>query len=506
MKDKWYNEILYEIINSTSEVLLIVDRFNLLDFPEVRKKVKESYPSILEFRSEIELRKKLRDRSQKTLVVFDSYNDIPFDLENKYASIEVKIENIECFKRLDKSVIQKTNPENYQAIYEKYIERFDSRYQKLNEKETERLVEDALDFDTEREREIREIKRNIEEIIQYKKLKVDDFGKLSELIGRYNYLQYNKDSNEFESINYEEIEDELKSFIKTKYEDLMYDIHKNLLNSQVIDRIWKEDSKTALICLDGMGFEEWNVIYEHIMDKLDKEISVEVQFSISLLPTTTTYSRLSLFSGMSPKRLKDKSDHSSLNLRDEAKLFNKKLKNKFEISDYNTTFQKQKTASDLDLNSLLDSDNIGIVLFMIDDKLHNQTDKKTFSRVLRIYLKNSGIENLIKELLDNDYQIWICSDHGNVYSKGNGKRISKDLTEERAKRCGVFDNRLTAKDYDYEKSEIIKLEKLIGEEYLLLLTGDEMFETKGKKELTHGGISLQEIFVPLVKVSKDEGF
>jgi len=505
MKNKWYDEILDEIIHSTAEVLLVVDEFCLLDFLELRKKVKEYYPLIVEFRSEIELRKKLKNRSQKTIVIFDSHNDIPYDLENKYASIEVKIENIDGFNRLDKNLLQKINLENYQAVYEEYMESIDNRYQKLDEKETERLIDEALDFDTQREREINELKENIEEIIQSEKLKTDDFGELSKLIGRYNYLQYNKDSSEFKEINYDKIETELLSFINTKYEDLIYDTHRNLLNSQIIDRIWKDDSKIALICLDGMGFEEWYVIEEYIKDKFDEKISIEIQFSISLLPTTTTYSRLPIFSGASPKRLKDISDDSSLNLREEDKLFNKKLKNKYDISDYNITFTKQKNASNLHIDSLLDSDNIGMVLFMIDDQLHNQNDKKTFSNVLGIYLKNSGIEKLIKELLDNNYQIWICSDHGNVYSKGNGKKISRDLTKDRAKRCAVFNNRLTAEDYDYEKSKIIQLEKLIGEEYLLLLTGDEMFEREGKKELTHGGISLQEIFVPLVKVSRDEG-
>ena len=59
-------------------------------------------------------------------------------------------------------------------------------------------------------------------------------------------------------------------------------------------------------------------------------------------------------------------------------------------------------------------------------------------------------------------------------------------------------------EYKDENKILIQLKDMIGEDFILLLTDNSMFNTKGNTGLTHGGISLEEVVLPFIEVKKNE--
>jgi hypothetical protein len=66
----------------------------------------------------------------------------------------------------------------------------------------------------------------------------------------------------------------------------------------------------------------------------------------------------------------------------------------------------------------------------------------------------------------------------------------------------IFDHRELATEYETEKTELLQFGNIIGDQWLLLETQNEMFDNLDQKRITHGGISVEEVIVPYVKVIK----
>ena len=65
-------------------------------------------------------------------------------------------------------------------------------------------------------------------------------------------------------------------------------------------------------------------------------------------------------------------------------------------------------------------------------------------RLLSI-LPSTGIEKTLIELLSNGYSIYITSDQGSIWCKGNGYLADKYLVDDRANMALLYPNRLLAR-------------------------------------------------------------
>ena len=74
----------------------------------------------------------------------------------------------------------------------------------------------------------------------------------------------------------------------------------------------------------------------------------------------------------------------------------------------------------------------------------------------------------------------------------------------KARRYLLSDKQELMEEYETEDSKIIQLKNMIGEDYLLLLTGNNMFAGKNDEGLAHGGISIEEMIVPFIEVKYND--
>jgi len=290
-------------------------------------------------------------------------------------------------------------------------------------------------------------------------------------------------------------------YVLNYYEDLIYSTN-SLINSNILDLVFgNPDEKNALICFDCMGFEEWNVIKEYLEKRMN--LNFDIKYSFSMLPSETNYSGNALFAGSTPKNIRNLKFINEIHWGNEGGLFKHCLNKRIGINSNLIYFQRCVDARDIkiDYSSVGDYSAIGLVFSFVDRLVHtNLMDKSRLIYNIRIHLGKSNIDEFIRSLLCQGFRVYFASDHGNIFCKGNGINVSKDLVDSKAKRYLLSDKKELLEEYKTQDSKIIQLKNMIGEDYLLLLAGNSMFAGRNDEGLTHGGISIEEMVVPFIEV------
>lgn len=312
---------------------------------------------------------------------------------------------------------------------------------------------------------------------------------LGKLWGELIYLSYKHNSN-----NYLDLIPEADSFsekfvLTEKMNDAFFASlsDKPVTVDKILHNIKSEKKeKTALVCFDCMGWAEWFLLKDYLHEL---NLSFEESELFALLPSVTSISRTAIFLG-STDVYNIKTPGRAYEERAFGSFFPKKETKYFNGSDSIST------------DSLLGYDYISVLFSFFDDIAHaaqipaNGLEKLLYFDAINSYLKNSNIIQVIKTLLQNGFELYFCSDHGSVVASGNGQRIEKYLIDNYAKRACII---------PATSSELTELRKVnipfVSEKVMVLPEDREMFAYKGKKEINHGGITVEEMVVPYIKVN-----
>ncbi|MCF8360332.1 MAG: PglZ domain-containing protein [Prolixibacteraceae bacterium] len=279
-------------------------------------------------------------------------------------------------------------------------------------------------------------------------------------------------------------------FETSKWQEIFY---APVSNPRTVDKIAgkiKHDKhkKNALLCFDCMGLPEWLLLKEYLTAL---NLYFEESVICSLTPSITSIARSAIYAGT--YNVYDKKNPGQYT---EEKDF------KAAFGQENTTYLKESDYNTKDV--LIGYNTVSILFNFFDDLCHSthiqssNVSKFGYYNNVVEYLKNSNVREIISDLLEEDYAIYICSDHGSTIAKGNGKKIDKYLHDKFAKRGTVI-----AK----ESSELIDYKKIripfIDDRLVVIPDSREMFAGKDQYEINHGGISIDEMLVPFIKISKE---
>lgn len=247
----------------------------------------------------------------------------------------------------------------------------------------------------------------------------------------------------------------------------------------------EKKEKTALLCFDCMGWAEWFLLKDFLQEM---NLSFEESELFALLPTVTSISRSAIFQGST----------DVYNIKTPGRAYEEKTFASFFSERETKFFSSSESITD---DSLLGYDCISILFTFLDDIAHaaqiplNGLEKLLYFDTINSYLKNSNLKQVIETLLQNGFALYFCSDHGSVVASGNGQRIEKYLIDNFAKRACII---------PATSSELTELRKVnipfVSDKVMVLPEGREMFAYKGKQEINHGGITVEEMVVPYIKV------
>ena len=357
----------------------------------------------------------------------------------------------------------------------------------LSKSNSNELLVKAKNF--EKLNELQSVKASLNELLKAEK-SITNVIDLAKNWGRLIYESYQQNDNTFlKSIpNIDEVSEEFvdnKAFNQIAFASTA---SKPLSIDKIIHHIKsKKANKVALLCFDCMGIAEWNLLKEYL---IALNLNFNEQYVYTLLPSVTSICRTGIFHGST-----NVYDIKYPGRKDEAKAFGEFFKDKQ---------TKYFVEGDIiDENTLLGYDTISVLFNFFDDLCHstlfpaNENTKAIYFNNCKQYLEKSNVKQTIQTLLDNNFTIYFCSDHGSVIAKGNGERLQKYLIDDFAKRAVIIPE---------DASELTEFEKIdipfVNDKKLVLPKGRTMFTQKDKIEINHGGISLEEIVVPFITVTK----
>lgn len=254
-----------------------------------------------------------------------------------------------------------------------------------------------------------------------------------------------------------------------------------------MDYMHDHSDKFVIIVMDGMSEFDWTILSRSFGD-----IKYEQSAAFAIIPTITSLSRQSLVSGKYPRQLL-----SPWSTSKEGK----------EFTDCVMSFGLRK--EQVEYHRGYDADfgptiRCGCVIINdIDDMVHGQQQGRSGMYRDVEYLSSTGkLATLVRKLLSKGFDIYISADHGNTPCVGQGRLMKLGVeTETKSHRMLVLkrfaDKEKMKKQYDMIEYPKFFLDKQY--DYLICNIG-KSFDAKGDKVMTHGGITVDEVIVPFIKI------
>ena len=259
--------------------------------------------------------------------------------------------------------------------------------------------------------------------------------------------------------------------------------------------------KIALLVFDGLALDQWVQIRERLVE-VTKRFAFDEGTSFAWLPTVTSVSRQALFSGRKPLEFEESIGHTN-----KEEYLWKAYWQEQGVKPGDIYYQRSlRQIEQLDaLQAALDDRRpkvVGLVVDEVDDRLHKERSKQDVALWIANWLKTGFVDRLFAMLLDRGFHIYLTADHGNVEAVGVGRPSEGDVPEARGERVRVYRSEsLLAKSAAANTNSVqLDIAGLPAGYMPLFAGGRTAFVPDGEQVVVHGGISVEELIVPFVKV------
>lgn len=262
--------------------------------------------------------------------------------------------------------------------------------------------------------------------------------------------------------------------------------------------------KLALVVVDGLSLDQW-VTIKQILNQQDPDIIMRESAIFAWIPTLTSVSRQAIFSGKLPMYYPSEIGTTNNEIKLWYQFWEERKLSRPEIS-------YQRSLGDGDVKVILDETLaldrikvIGLVVDKVDKIMHGmQLGARGMHNQIKQWCQGGFLGSLIGHLLDNDFQVWLTSDHGNIECQGIGRPFEGVLAETRGERVRIYQTTELRDSVVKKLSSAIKWNPIgLPPNYFpLVAEGTDAFVKEGEIMVGHGGISMEEVIVPLVTFEK----
>ena len=319
------------------------------------------------------------------------------------------------------------------------------------------------------------------------------------------------------------------SFVINNYKSWVKDINSRpLFSSDLFKKTFEpiiDKKQLIIIVIDCFRFDQWL----QISPILKESFFIKEDLHMAILPTATPFARNAIFSGMLPQEIKTKNYDLWKKMFIEGK-YNKyekelfehalKINNKSEKSFYYKKIinvnEGQKFYNKL--NDYKNIDILSIVVNFVDILGHSRSESQILKELIpnesayrlavHNWFNNSWLKDCLIELSNWDADIIITSDHGNTM-------VSKAVKVKADSSASSGIRYKYGRNLNFSDKDVLKIKN--PEDYGLpsfdvnteyIISGDNKYFVYSnqfhkysnllKNSFQHGGISLDEVLVPLI--------
>ncbi len=251
--------------------------------------------------------------------------------------------------------------------------------------------------------------------------------------------------------------------------------------------------RVLLVVLDGLGHAQW----AHLKERLALDV-VESGSTLAMVPTYTTVSRQAIFAGDLPSSFPDAIWTTQPEPRRWRELW---AQQGFAVTG--EAYHRVKGRLPHDHLGFGDAPVNGVVVNAVDDLMHTSElfgDAQLLAN-LDVWSDNGFLVDLVARATADGIETWITADHGNLECIGTGTISEGVAIESSGKRLLRYPNRTLR---DASAAEGVVWDDIPGmpstAEPLLFAARRSAF-TNNRLSISHGGLSLDEVIVPLARVT-----
>lgn len=326
----------------------------------------------------------------------------------------------------------------------------------------------------------------------------------------------------------EEANQMFAKFVRRHYEDwIARPDERPLMSPDVFKRCifprLSKGRKVFLLVLDNLRFDQWRVISQELAEDFD----IEEDLYYSILPTATQYARNAIFAGLMPLKIKemypdlwvDEEEDEGKNLNEEM-LIRRQLerfrrKEEFTYHKINDSTQVDKVLSQL---SAVTAPLNVLVINFIDILSHARTESKmvrelagnesAYRSITLSWFRHTPIKEIFKKLASLDYDLLITTDHGSIRVDTAAKVVGdRNVNTNLRYKLGKNLSYNAKEVFEARNPRLLQLPQPNLSTAYIFATGARFFAYPNnynyyvqyyKDTFQHGGVSLEEMIIPLV--------
>jgi hypothetical protein len=263
------------------------------------------------------------------------------------------------------------------------------------------------------------------------------------------------------------------------------------------------EDKVALLVFDGLAVDQWIQIRERVA-KHSPKVGFEEGACFAWLPTLTSVSRQALFSGFKPREFADSIESTAQEplqwsrfwqdqgLKANEVMYRRGIKRIDQLDEWEAALSNPAVKV------------AGMVVDTVDEIVHGAIlGKRGIASQIDSWCESGFVDRLFAQLLDKGYHVYLTADHGNVEAVGVGRPNEGVIAETRGERVRAYRSEALRSESAVACPGAIKLDIAgLPANFMPLFAGARTaFVTPGEQLVVHGGISVEELIVPFVKVN-----
>ena len=265
----------------------------------------------------------------------------------------------------------------------------------------------------------------------------------------------------------------------------------------------RSPTKLALLVIDGLAMDQWLVVRDALASK-QPGLRFREQAVFAWIPSLTSVSRQATFAGKAPIFFPN-----SIQTTDREPALWAQFWADQGFAPNEVVYIKGLGDGNLEtVSEALSHPRARVAGLVVDkvDKIMHGMEMGTAGMHNQVcqWAKQPYLNTLLDLLLDRGFRVYLTSDHGNLEAEGCGRPSEGAVADLRGERVRIYpDAALRGKVKERFPAALEWGTVGLPEDYLALLApARQAFVQEKQRTVSHGGISVEELIVPLIQIER----